>query len=94
MTTSHTGVLETPFGVMRGSYQMERPDGRTFDASIAEFTLAAILLTGASDWGDGLEGLFRPALPLRLRPTSRSPAAGTRSIRCWPIRQCLPLFPE
>jgi hypothetical protein len=25
--------------------------------------LAAILLTGASDWGDGLEGLFRPALP-------------------------------
>jgi hypothetical protein len=26
-------------------------------------TLAAILLAGASDWGDGLEGLFRPALP-------------------------------
>jgi hypothetical protein len=26
-------------------------------------TLAAILLTGASDWGDGLEGMFRPALP-------------------------------
>jgi hypothetical protein len=26
-------------------------------------TLAAILLTSASDWGDGLEGLFRPALP-------------------------------
>lgn len=33
-------VLETPFGVMRGTYQMERPDGRTFDARIAEFTLA------------------------------------------------------
>jgi len=26
-------------------------------------TLAAILLAGASDWGDGLEGMFRPALP-------------------------------
>jgi hypothetical protein len=26
-------------------------------------TLAAILLASASDWGDGLEGLFRPALP-------------------------------
>jgi hypothetical protein len=26
-------------------------------------TLAAILLTSASDWGDGLEGVFRPALP-------------------------------
>ncbi len=33
-------ILETPFGVMRGTYQMERPDGRTFDARIAEFTLA------------------------------------------------------
>jgi hypothetical protein len=26
-------------------------------------TLAALLLTDPSDWGDGLEGLFRPALP-------------------------------
>jgi hypothetical protein len=26
-------------------------------------TLAAILLASASDWGDGLEGMFRPALP-------------------------------
>jgi ApaG protein len=34
------GVLETPFGVMRGTYQMERPDGRGFDAVIADFTLA------------------------------------------------------
>lgn len=25
--------------------------------------LATLLLAGASDWGDGLEGLFRPALP-------------------------------
>lgn len=33
-------VLETPFGVMRGTYQMERPDGRSFDAVIADFTLA------------------------------------------------------
>jgi ApaG protein len=33
-------VLETPFGVMRGTYQMERPDGRVFDAKIADFTLA------------------------------------------------------
>ena len=33
-------VLETPFGVMRGTYQMERPDGRGFDAVIADFTLA------------------------------------------------------
>lgn len=33
-------VLETPFGVMRGTYQMERPDGRAFDAVIADFTLA------------------------------------------------------
>ena len=33
-------VLETPFGVMRGTYQMERQDGRSFDAVIADFTLA------------------------------------------------------
>jgi hypothetical protein len=26
-------------------------------------TLAAVLLVDASDWGDGLEGMFRPALP-------------------------------
>jgi hypothetical protein len=26
-------------------------------------TLAAVLLASASDWGDGLEGMFRPALP-------------------------------
>jgi hypothetical protein len=30
---------------------------------LVTLTLAAILLTSASDWGDGLEGLFRPALP-------------------------------
>src|SRR5918995_2123643 len=30
---------------------------------LVTLTLAALLLTGASDWGDGLEGLFRPALP-------------------------------
>ncbi len=33
-------ILETPFGVMHGTYQMQRPDGRMFDARIAEFTLA------------------------------------------------------
>lgn len=33
-------TLETPFGVMRGTYQMEREDGTMFDAQIAEFTLA------------------------------------------------------
>jgi ApaG protein len=33
-------VLETPRGTMRGTYQMHRPDGRTFDAEIAAFTLA------------------------------------------------------
>jgi hypothetical protein len=30
---------------------------------LVTLTLAAILLASASDWGDGLEGLFRPALP-------------------------------
>jgi hypothetical protein len=30
---------------------------------LVTLTLAAILLVGASDWGDGLEGLFRPSLP-------------------------------
>jgi ApaG protein len=33
-------VLETPRGEMRGSYQMIRPDGATFDATIAPFLLA------------------------------------------------------
>jgi ApaG protein len=33
-------ILRTPFGSMRGSYQMVREDGRTFDAEIAAFTLA------------------------------------------------------
>jgi ApaG protein len=33
-------VLETPRGSMRGTYQMFRPDGRTFEAEIATFTLA------------------------------------------------------
>jgi hypothetical protein len=30
---------------------------------LSTLTLATLLLTSASDWGDGLEGLFRPALP-------------------------------
>jgi hypothetical protein len=30
---------------------------------LVTLTLAALLLVGASDWGDGLEGLFRPSLP-------------------------------
>lgn len=33
-------VLATPRGDMRGSYQMHRPDGREFDATIATFVLA------------------------------------------------------
>jgi ApaG protein len=33
-------VLETPRGSMRGTYQMVRPDGRAFDADIAQFELA------------------------------------------------------
>jgi ApaG protein len=32
-------MLRTPFGSMRGTYSMERPDGQTFDARIAEFAL-------------------------------------------------------
>ena len=32
-------MLRTPFGSMRGSYQMVRPDGTKFDAKIAEFAL-------------------------------------------------------
>lgn len=33
-------VLETPRGVMRGTYQMHTPDGGTFEAEIASFDLA------------------------------------------------------
>jgi ApaG protein len=33
-------ILQTPRGEMRGSYQMYRPDGRMFDATIAPFLLA------------------------------------------------------
>jgi ApaG protein len=33
-------VLQTARGEMRGSYQMYRPDGRAFDATIAPFLLA------------------------------------------------------
>lgn len=32
-------VLKTPRGQMRGTYQMHRPDGSTFDATIAPFDL-------------------------------------------------------
>ena len=32
-------VLTTPRGEMRGSYQMHRPDGTSFEATIAPFTL-------------------------------------------------------
>lgn len=32
--------LETPFGVMEGSYQMVTADGEHFDAKIAPFTLS------------------------------------------------------
>ena len=32
-------MLRTPFGSMRGSYQMVRPGGRQFDVRIAEFAL-------------------------------------------------------
>jgi ApaG protein len=32
-------VLTTPRGEMRGTYQMHRPDGTTFDAAIAPFAL-------------------------------------------------------
>ena len=33
--------LETPVGVMRGSYQMEAEDGTAFEVEIPAFTLAA-----------------------------------------------------
>jgi len=32
-------VLQTPHGSMRGSYQMKRDGGETFDAEIAPFPL-------------------------------------------------------
>ncbi|WP_164007241.1 Co2+/Mg2+ efflux protein ApaG [Pyxidicoccus trucidator] len=32
-------MLRTPFGTMRGTYDMVRPDGATFEARIAEFAL-------------------------------------------------------
>jgi ApaG protein len=34
-------ILETPVGVMRGSYQMVADDGTRFDAEIPAFTLSA-----------------------------------------------------
>ncbi|HLS80569.1 MAG TPA: Co2+/Mg2+ efflux protein ApaG [Steroidobacter sp.] len=37
---SSAAVLETPVGVMQGSYQMLADDGRRFEAPIAPFTLA------------------------------------------------------
>jgi ApaG protein len=33
-------ILQTPRGEMRGTYQMHRPDGSSFDAEIAPFALA------------------------------------------------------
>jgi len=33
-------MLKTPFGTMRGSYQMEREDRTMFDAIIGQFSLA------------------------------------------------------
>ena len=33
-------VLETPHGTMHGSYQMVRPSGEAFDATISPFLLA------------------------------------------------------
>jgi ApaG protein len=33
-------MLATPHGSMRGTYQMVRPDGEQFDASVAPFALA------------------------------------------------------
>ncbi len=32
-------MLRTPFGAMRGTYLMARPDGSTFEAKVAEFAL-------------------------------------------------------
>ena len=39
-TYSSGCMLKTQFGTMRGTYQMVRPDSRTFDAEIAPFVLA------------------------------------------------------
>jgi len=33
-------MLRTPFGTMRGSYNMERPGGGAFEARISEFVLS------------------------------------------------------
>jgi len=33
-------VLETPRGSMRGTYQMQTPEGKVFDAEVASFQLA------------------------------------------------------
>jgi ApaG protein len=33
-------MLKTPFGTMRGSYFLTRPDGSTFEAKIGEFVLS------------------------------------------------------
>lgn len=40
-TFSYTSwaMLRTPYGSMRGHYTMERPDGETFEATVAEFAL-------------------------------------------------------
>jgi ApaG protein len=32
-------MLSTPYGTMRGTYVMSRPDGKSFEARIAEFAL-------------------------------------------------------
>lgn len=40
--------LPTPWGTMEGSYEMERPDGTTFQAKIARFYLAMPLAAPAS----------------------------------------------
>ncbi len=37
--------LSTPFGTMRGTYQMITPDGESFDADIAPFELSQPLAT-------------------------------------------------
>lgn len=39
-TYSSGCMLRTQFGTMHGTYQMVRPDGKTFDAVIAPFVLA------------------------------------------------------
>src|SRR5581483_3997486 len=39
-TYSSGCMLRTQYGTMHGTYQMVRPDGRTFDAVIAPFVLA------------------------------------------------------